>query len=117
MADNRIKGEKKKTLFTPLEQMFGANSWLRDGLPVQYFIRVLFFFSLALIYIWNSHYAEKTIRNISRLEKEVEDLRADYTTMKAEFMLSGKQSEIARRVKPLGLEESLVPPQKIIIKE
>ncbi len=117
MADNRIKGEKKKTLFTSVEHAFGMNSWLRDGLPVQYFSKILFLFFIALIYIWNSHYAEKSIRNINKLEKEVEDLRADYTTMKAEFMLSGKQSEVAKRVRPFGLVESIEPPQKIVITE
>jgi hypothetical protein len=46
----------------------------------------------------------------------VEDLRADYTTLKSDVMFASKQSEVARRVKPLGLKESLNPPFKIVVK-
>ena len=51
------------------------------------------------------------------MEREVEDLRADYTTLKAEYMLSGKQSEVAKSVSDMDLEESLVPPKKIEVSE
>jgi hypothetical protein len=47
----------------------------------------------------------------------VEDLRADFTTLKADVMFSSKQSEVARRVKPLGLKESVKPPYKIIVED
>jgi hypothetical protein len=51
------------------------------------------------------------------LENEVEDLRADVTTLEAEYMFSSKQSEVAKNVKTLGLEESKQPPYKIVIDE
>ncbi|MCS6975318.1 MAG: FtsL-like putative cell division protein, partial [Cyclobacteriaceae bacterium] len=51
------------------------------------------------------------------LQAEVEDLRADYITAKSELMYASKQSEVARKVAPLGLKESLVPPFKIVLKE
>ena len=57
------------------------------------------------------------IRKINRVQAEVEDLRADYTTLKADLMFAGKQSEVARRVKVLGLKESSRPPYKILIEE
>ena len=72
---------------------------------------------LSLIYISNTHYAEKTTRQINKAQSEVEDLRADYTTLKAEVMFASKQSEVARRVKELGLKESLRPPFKVIVEE
>ena len=61
--------------------------------------------------------AEQTVRKINITQVEVEDLRADYTTLKADLMFSSKQSEVARKVKPLGLKESLTPPYKIVVKE
>jgi phage shock protein A len=72
---------------------------------------------LGIFYIGNSHYADKTIRKIDKLEQEVEDLRADYTTLKSEYMFASKQSEVAKRVKKLGLVESQEPPFKIVIEE
>ena len=68
---------------------------------------------LAILYISNTHYAEKTVRRINAIQAEVEDLRADYTTRKADLMFASKQSEVAKKVKDLGLRESLTPPNKI----
>jgi hypothetical protein len=73
--------------------------------------------ALGLIYISNTHYAEKTVRHINSIQAEVEDLRADYTTLKADLMFASKQSEVARKVQPLGLKESLTPPYKIEVEE
>ena len=60
---------------------------------------------LGVFYVWNSHYAEKGTREIDKLEDEVEDLRADVTTLEADYMFSSKQSEVAKSVEPLGLVE------------
>ena len=121
MAENRFKVEKEekknRNLFKRLENTLGLNGILDDGLPVKYLPHIFFVFFLLLIYIGNNHYAEKSVRKIDRLEREVEDLRADYTTLKAEYMLSGKQSEVAKSVSDMDLEESLVPPKKIEVSE
>uniref|UniRef100_UPI004047F5BF FtsL-like putative cell division protein n=1 Tax=Roseivirga sp. TaxID=1964215 RepID=UPI004047F5BF len=90
---------------------------LETGLPVKYLPKVAFVVALGIIYVWNSHYAEKANRNMERLETEVEDLRADVTTLEADYMFSSKQSEVARNVEKLGLEESKQPPYKIVIDE
>jgi len=73
--------------------------------------------ALGLLYISNTHYAEKTVRKINSIQAEVEDLRADYTTLKADLMFASKQSEVARKVNAFGLKESLKPPYKIEVKE
>ena len=70
---------------------------------------------MSLIYISNTHYAEKTTRQIDRAQSEVEDLRADYTTLKSDVMFASKQSEVARKVKVIGLRESLNPPTKVVV--
>jgi hypothetical protein len=108
--------EKRGSLFSFLNRIPGM-SMSEDGLPVQYLPYILFATALILFYIGNSHYAERKIRMIDKLQVEVEDLRADYTTLKAELMLQGKQSEVAKRVKPLGLVESKNPPHKIKVKK
>jgi hypothetical protein len=68
---------------------------------------------LALIYIWGNHRAENMVRKIEKAQQEVEDLRADVTTLEAEYMLSSMQSEVAKRVAAQGLEELNQPPIKI----
>lgn len=85
------------------------------GLPVKYLPHILFVTAAGIFYIGNSHYAEKNLRRIDLLKGQVEDLRADYTTLKADHMFASKQSEVAKNVKKLGITESLRPPEKILI--
>jgi hypothetical protein len=106
-----------KSVFSGLEKRLKLESYFEDGFPVQYLPKILFVVLLSLIYISNTHYAEKTTRQIDRAQTEVQDLRADYTTLKSDVMFASKQSEVARRVKPLGLKESLNPPFKIVVKD
>ena len=114
----RVRSSKEgKSAFSGLEKRLKLESYFEEGFPVQYLPKILFVVFLGLIYISNTHYADKTTRTIDRMESEVEDLRADFTTLKADVMFASKQSEVARRVKPLGLEESLRPPFKIVVEK
>jgi predicted membrane protein len=70
----------------------------------------LFLAVLAVIYIYNGHYADKTIRNINQTAKEVKELQYEYKTVKSEVMFRSKQSELARAVEPLGLKELMIAP-------
>jgi hypothetical protein len=100
-----------------LEKRLKFESYFEEGFPVQYLPRILFVVFLGLLYISNTHYADKTTREIEKSQSEVEDLRADFTTLKADVMFASKQSEVARRVKSIGLEESLKPPFKVVVKK
>ncbi len=107
----------RSSLFSGLEKKLKLETYFEEGFPVQYLPNILFVLFLSLLYIGNTHYAEKTTRAINKAQSEVEDLRADFTTLKADLMFAGKQSEVARRVKPLGLKESLHPPHKIEVEK
>ena len=109
--------EGGNSIFSGIEKRLKLETYFEAGFPVQYLPKILFVMALGLIYIGNTHHAEKTVREINRAQSEVEDLRADYTTLKAEVMYASKQSEVARRVKELGLKESLNPPFKLVIDE
>jgi hypothetical protein len=130
MAENKLRIEPEKgnaskqkpvqegkSIFSGIEKRMKLESYFEEGFPVQYLPKILFVMFLGLLYISNTHHAEKTTREINRAQSEVEDLRADFTTLKADVMFASKQSEVARRVKELGLQESLEPPFKIVIDE
>ena len=124
MAENKLKIESKEdrrsagpSVFSGLEKRMRLETYFEDGFPVKYLPKILFGMFLSLVYISNTHYAEKTTRAINKAQSEVEDLRADFTTLKADVMFASKQSEVARRVKSLGLKESVKPPYKIIVRE
>ena len=78
---------------------------------------ILFLSCLALVYIANSHFAEKKIRNINKLGREIKELRWEYLNVKSELMFRGKMSEVSKAVEPLGLKTLNNPPQKIEIKK
>ena len=125
MGENKLKIEGREerssgggsSLFSGLEKRLKLEAFFEDGFPVKHLPKILFVMFLSLIYISNTHYAEKTTRAINRAQSEVEDLRADFTTLKADMMFASKQSEVARRVKTIGLKESVKPPYKIIVEE
>jgi len=125
MGENRLRIETQtigKTgngtgVFSGLEKKLKLEAYFEEGFPTHQLPKIGFVMFLLLFYIGNTHYAEKTVRKINHVQAEVEDLRADYTTMKSDLMYASKQSEVARKVSQFGLEESLEPPHKIVIEK
>ena len=75
----------------------------------------LFLAFLAVVYIYNGHYADKTIRNINKISKEVKELQYEYITVKSEVMFRSKPSELVKAVEPLGLKELVQSP--VVLKD
>lgn len=113
----RSNPPEKKSIFKAIESSLRIDKMFEEGLPVQYLPHILYVAFVLVLYIGNAHYAERTVRQIDKLKTEVDDLRADFTTLKADLMFASKQSEVAKKVKYLGLEESKQPPYKITIVE
>ena len=78
---------------------------------------VLYVAFLGMIYIANRHLAEKNIRDIDKVGKEVKELSWDYKVTKADLAYKSTLSEVAKRADTLGVRESIQPPQKLIVKE
>ena len=79
-------------------------------------IPFIFFLALiAILYIANTYYAEKTIREINQTKRELKDLRAEYIYTKSELMFSSRQSEISKMTADMAIKESVVPPRKLLI--
>lgn len=60
---------------------------------------------LAVIYIYNGHMADKTIRKINATAKDVKELQWEYKSLKSEVMFRSKPSELVRALQPIGLNE------------
>lgn len=116
------KKKRKYPLFTwfsrflPfLEKIFGEKTERnQDLIPIRYFNYFLWVVALLVTYEWLGYASEKYVRQSLTLKREVEDLRAEYTTIKAEYMKSAKQSVVIKKVQGVGLEENLTPPMKIV---
>jgi cell division protein FtsB len=90
-----------------------GTSWLikNMGKNIGFF---LFLAALAVVYIYNGHYADKISRDITRTDKEVKELQYEYKTLKSEVMFRSKQSELAKAVEPFGLKELVKPPYVLV---
>lgn len=88
--------------------------WLNYQSLVRQVPFFLFLAVLAVLYIYNGHYADKTIRNINRTSKEVKELQYEYKTVKSEVMYKSKLSELSKAVEPLGLKELTESPVVLV---
>jgi hypothetical protein len=70
----------------------------------------LFLAVLAVIYIYNGHYADKMARKIAASEKNIKELEYEYKSIKSEVIFRSKASELVKAVEPLGLRELSRPP-------
>ncbi|HEX6430196.1 MAG TPA: FtsL-like putative cell division protein [Niastella sp.] len=89
-------------------RLFGYR-WIVKNIPFFLFLAVL-----AIVYIYNGHYADNTVRSINKVNRELKELQYEYKTLKSEVMFRSKQSELAKAVQPLGLKELVVPPAVLV---
>ena len=93
----------------------GWKRWLNYQSIVKQVPFFLFLAMLAVIYIYNGHLADKTIRKINQTAKEVKELKYEYISVKSKVMYQSKQSELIKAVEPLGLKELVESP--IVLKD
>ena len=93
----------------------GWKRWLNYQSIVKQIPFFLFLAGLAVLYIFNGHYADNTIRKINHTAKEVRELQYEYKTIKSEVLFRSRQSELAKAVEPLGLKELTESP--VVLKE
>jgi Bacteriodetes cell division protein (FtsL-like) len=67
------------------------------------FSYLMFLGFLAIVYIANAHFAEKSVRNIQRLQKEIKELKWEYTSIKSETMYKSMQSQIDAGLESVNL--------------
>ena len=107
------KRKKKKSLYDRLD----LTRFVQHETVIRHMPFILFIALLALLYIWNNHYAVKSVRIINKNEKEIKQLKWEYLTSKSELEGKSKQSEVARLVEPYGIKELKAPPVKIYVDE
>jgi cell division protein FtsL len=79
--------------------------WLVKNVPF-----FLFLSSLAVLYIYNGHHAEKSVKDINRTSRELKELQYEFKMVRSEWMFMTKQSEVVEAVKGQGLKEITEPP-------
>jgi hypothetical protein len=110
VAVNRPKRQQQETQGNLFAQMrtvqFGKffSGWMG------YFLLIAV---CGLLYIANLHYADRNVRTLNRMRKEVAELRTEYTMLRAQFIMGSKRSIIKTKVNQLGLVENDKPAYKL----
>lgn len=66
---------------------------------------LIFLAIIGVAYIANRHYTERVVRKVTKLRKEVEELRVDYITREARYIQKSTHRNVTQRAKKLGLNE------------
>jgi hypothetical protein len=118
--DKKIMAASQESLKIGVESSFhdvlGGTFLTRKGV-VKLLPFILYLTFLALLYIANTYYAEKKVREIADIRMEMKELRYEYITTKSELMFNTKQTEIAKHLANTGIEESTQPPHKIYLEK
>jgi len=85
-----------------------SNQAVLNNLPYLIFLAIL-----AMFYISNTYYTEKTFNQIEKIKTELKELRYQTITAKARMLDLCKQTEIAKKVEVLGIKGTTTPPYKI----
>lgn len=90
----------------------------RKGLSVRlvddYLRFALFLGVIGLAYIWNSHYAEKQIKELDALETSVKSLKSRYLLKQSTLSAGTRLSEVKDVVDTLGLRPLNAPAYRLV---
>jgi hypothetical protein len=80
------------------------------------FSYILFLGFLGIIYIANAHFAEKKVRQIQKLQKEIKEHKWEYMSLKSNLMYKSMQSQIDTTLESSGLDLYDAGPKVILEK-
>lgn len=99
-----------------LGSFFELGFWTSD-IVLKNLVFVMFLGFLAFVYIASAHLAERNVRAIQTLQKELKELRWYYRSLEAENMYNSQQSKVAERVRADGLYPQRGQLKKIVVNE
>lgn len=108
---NQKSNKQRFRIKSIIDGSFLTREGLLKQLPFILYISLLF-----IIYIANSYFGEKTVYEIENTKKELIELRSEYITAKSRLMISTNLSQVSKKLRPLGIKQSHVPPRKIFVK-
>ncbi len=88
---------------------FQSLNWVREN-----FYFILFVFGIGLLYIANSHFAEKQTRKLEALTTEIKELKSEAMTINAQLCRMKKQSELKKNLEHKGIQSLKDIPFKVV---
>ncbi len=94
-------------------RVFGIDDFISYAHVMHNFFFVLAIVLIGIIEIFNTHLAVRLNRNINKKQKNIQELRWEYISVKTEMNLKSKQSELQKILEPHGIKALQEPPKKI----
>lgn len=117
-AENKINDDEvKRVSFGRLVKDLISGSIVTDRIILRNLGYLALLTILGAFYIANRFHAERIIRETTKLQSELRDLRAESMATSTDLVYASKQSEIYRLVRERGLdlEELDEPPFKLVV--
>ena len=111
VEEKPVKEIADNYLFKYFNKKFTAEAATR-ALPFLLFIALL-----GMIYIANRNFAEKNIRDIDKIGRQVNELSWQYKSVKARLAFKSTLTEVIKKVDTLGLKQPGTPPQVLTAEE
>lgn len=92
-----------------------SGSFLSEETTLKNFPFILFLSLLAICYIAYGYYSDDQVRKVNQLTGQIKELRTQYIVAKDSLVINSKQTEVAKALAHTGIEESVAPPQKIVV--
>jgi hypothetical protein len=107
------RGGKPSLMSVLAKKMVIPGLFDNNTVPTKYMGKVVFLVFLLMLYVANGHWANKMLVKTNKMQQELEDAKVDYQTTKADYMQRSIQSQVAKSVETMELQESKTPPKKI----
>lgn len=75
---------------------------------------LLFLTLVAIVYIGNAYYAEKGVRESSRLNNDLKQMQGQFINAQSKLSEKTRQSKMAEKAANMGLHEAIIPPAKLV---
>lgn len=117
MAEQKENKNKQKSTTGSFLKELLSGSMVTEKLILSNLGFLAFITVLLAFYIANRFHAEKITREMSALQREVKDLRAESLATSSDLMYESRQSVVFRLVKERGLnlEELKAPPYRLLV--
>lgn len=92
-----------------------SGKFLADDSTLSSLPFLLYVAFLGVLYIANGYYAHNRLKDLDSLDNNISELRTQYIIAKDKLMYLSKESELEKSTGTFGLQESVIPPNKIVV--
>ena len=106
-----------KSNFKAALKRINVREWFRYDSLVRNVPMLLLLTCLAIFYIWNRHSAHRHVVELNKIQNELKEANWEFASVKKELNNRSMQTEVSHQVEPLGLQELITPPYKILLSD